>query len=192
MSACELWVSPNQRYQPPLCVAVAVDVSLRRLNGAMTGEQLDISQRSTRPVNQPCRSRDECSATGMRGTAIKTDGAIGATEPDHDASCFHLVAPLRQNDRLSTTRVSVEIGQSISEVWVKGDNAAMAHFRGAVSELQRGADATFRVVHHLPGQVRNLSSSKTCFYGEQDDDTVAGWVAGRFGEQEQIVDVVSC
>ena len=75
---------------------------------------------------------------------------------------------------------------------MKGDNAAMAHFCRAVSELQRGADATFRVEHHFPSQVCDLGRSKTCLHGEQDDDTVADWVAGRFGEQEQIVDMISC
>ena len=34
----------NQRYQPPLCVAIAVDVTLSGLNGAMTGKQLNIAQ----------------------------------------------------------------------------------------------------------------------------------------------------
>ena len=75
---------------------------------------------------------------------------------------------------------------------MKGDNAAMAHFRRAVSQLQRGADATFGIEHHFPGQVRDLSGAKARLHGEQDDDTVAGWVAGRFGEQEEIVDVVGC
>ena len=75
---------------------------------------------------------------------------------------------------------------------MKGDDAAMAHFCRAVSQLQRCADATFGVEHHVPSQVRDLSRTKTCLYGKQDDDTVADWVAGRFGEEEQIVDVVGC
>ena len=75
---------------------------------------------------------------------------------------------------------------------MKWDNATMAHFCGAVSQLQRCADATLRVENHIPGQVRDLSSSKTGLHGEQDDDTVADWVAGRFGEKEQIVDVIGC
>ena len=74
---------------------------------------------------------------------------------------------------------------------MKRDNAAMAHFCRAVSELQRCADAA-RVEYHIPGQVCDLSRSKTCLHGEQDDDTVADWVAGRFGEQEEIVDVIGC
>ena len=75
---------------------------------------------------------------------------------------------------------------------MKGDNAAMAHFGRAVSQFQRRADATFGIEHHIPGQVCDLSGSKTCLHGEQDDDTVAGWVTGRFGEQEQIVDMIGC
>ena len=75
---------------------------------------------------------------------------------------------------------------------MKRDNAAMTHFCRAVSQLQRCADATFRVEHHIPGQVCDLSSSKTCLHGEQYNDTVADWVAGRFGEKEQIVDMIGC
>jgi hypothetical protein len=58
--------------------------------------------------------------------------------------------------------------------------------------LQRRADAAFRVENHIPSQVRDLSSSKTCLHGEQDDDAVADWLAGRLGEHEQIVDMVGC
>ncbi len=75
---------------------------------------------------------------------------------------------------------------------MEGDNSAMAHFCGAVSQLQRCADGTFRIEHHIPGEVRDLSRAKTCLHGKQDDDTVAKWVAVRFGEKEQIVDMIGC
>ena len=64
-SACELGSVSDQRYQPPLGVTVAIDVPLRGLNRAMTGQQLDVTQRATRLVNQPCCPSDECPATRM-------------------------------------------------------------------------------------------------------------------------------
>jgi len=75
---------------------------------------------------------------------------------------------------------------------MKRDNAAMAHLCRTVSQLQRGADATFGVEDHVPGQVRDLSRAKTCLHGQQNDDPVANWVAGSFGVKEQIVDMVGC
>jgi hypothetical protein len=33
----------EEGYEPPLCIAVAVNVPLRGLDGAMTGEELDVS-----------------------------------------------------------------------------------------------------------------------------------------------------
>ena len=53
----------DQRYQPPLRVAVTIDVSLRGLDRAMTGKQLNIAQGTTGFVYKPGRPRDECSAT---------------------------------------------------------------------------------------------------------------------------------
>jgi hypothetical protein len=56
----------DQRYQPPLGVAVTVDVPLCSLNGPVTGEQLNIAQRATGLMHQPCRSRDGGAPTRMR------------------------------------------------------------------------------------------------------------------------------
>ena len=53
----------DQRYQPPLCVAVAIDVPLRGLDRAMPSMQLNIAQGTTGFVHKPRRPRDERSAT---------------------------------------------------------------------------------------------------------------------------------
>ena len=37
-----LKVQLDQRYEPPLGIAVAIDIALRRLNGSMAGQQLNV------------------------------------------------------------------------------------------------------------------------------------------------------
>jgi hypothetical protein len=53
----------DQRYQPPLGVTVAIDVTLRGLDGAMTSKQLNIAQGTTGFVHQSGRPSYECAAT---------------------------------------------------------------------------------------------------------------------------------
>ena len=49
----------NHCDQLALYIAVAVDVPLSCLDGAVTGEQLDIAQRTTGLVDEPRRPGDE-------------------------------------------------------------------------------------------------------------------------------------
>jgi hypothetical protein len=56
-------VESEQRYQPPLNVAVAIDISLRSLDRPVTRKKLDIAQGTTGFMYKPGRPRDECSAT---------------------------------------------------------------------------------------------------------------------------------
>jgi hypothetical protein len=56
----------NHRHELALGVGIAVDVTLGSLDRAVTGQQLDIAQRTTRSVDQPRGPRDERSPTRMR------------------------------------------------------------------------------------------------------------------------------
>lgn len=84
----------DQRYQSPLRVAVAVDVPLRRLNRAVSGQELNISQRSARLMNQPSCAGDKRPSPGMRGAAIQFQHRIGTIKPDYNAMWGHAATTL--------------------------------------------------------------------------------------------------
>jgi hypothetical protein len=50
----------QQPNQPPLPVRVAVDVTFRRLDGRVPGEQLDVTQAASGAMDVAGRRRDEC------------------------------------------------------------------------------------------------------------------------------------
>lgn len=88
----------NQGYQPPLRIAIAVNIPLGGLDGSMTCEQLDVSQGSTGLVHQSRGSRDECTPSRVGRAAVETESLIGALEPDYDTEGFHGAAAFRTND----------------------------------------------------------------------------------------------
>lgn len=59
----------DQRDKSTLRVAVAFDISLRRLNGAVSRKKLYIPQGAASLVNAACRARDERSAPRVRRTS---------------------------------------------------------------------------------------------------------------------------
>jgi hypothetical protein len=79
----------DQRYKPPLGVAIAVDVSLRRLNRSMASQKLNVTERTTSLVDDPGCPRNECSPTGMRRASLQASGPVGTVEPDNDAKRRH-------------------------------------------------------------------------------------------------------
>ena len=63
----------NHCDQLALHISVAVDVPLGRLDRAVPGEQLDISQRTTGFVHEPRRPGNKRPPSRMRRAAVQTD-----------------------------------------------------------------------------------------------------------------------
>ena len=68
----------NHCHQLALRISVAVDVPLRGLDRPVTGEQLDIAQRTTGLVDEPRGPGDERPASRMRRAAVQT--AVAETQ----------------------------------------------------------------------------------------------------------------
>jgi hypothetical protein len=88
----------DQRYEPPLGIAVAIDIALRGLNRPMAGEQLNVPERATGFVDQPSRARNKGSPARMRRAAVEPKVVIGALKPHHHTQCRHRSATLGPND----------------------------------------------------------------------------------------------
>ena len=58
-------IGSDERYEPPLGIAIAVDIALGRLNGPMTSQQLNVPQRTASFVNQTSGARNEGTTPGM-------------------------------------------------------------------------------------------------------------------------------
>jgi hypothetical protein len=56
----------DQCHQLTLNIGIAVDVALRGQQRSMTGQHLNITQRATCAVHQPCSLGDERPPAGMR------------------------------------------------------------------------------------------------------------------------------
>jgi hypothetical protein len=50
-------------------------------------------------------------------------------------------------------------------------------------------DLAIRVDHHVPGQISYFGSAQTRFHREQNDDAIAEWCAGSFGEEQEAFDL---
>jgi hypothetical protein len=71
--------------QLALHIAVAVDVPLSYcLDRSVTGEQLDIAQRTTGAMSQPRRPGDERPPSRMGRAALETNVAEYAVKSDHN------------------------------------------------------------------------------------------------------------
>jgi len=92
----------DQGYQPPLGVAVAIDISLRGLDRAMTSEQLNIAQGATRCVHQSSCPSYERAATRMGRAALQIERFERAVKPDNDTKRRHCPTLLRPNYRSLT------------------------------------------------------------------------------------------
>ena len=79
----------DQRYQPPLGVTIAIDVPLRGLDRAMTGEQLNIAQRATSFMNKPRGPRNKRSATRMGRATLQIELFECTVKPDNDTKGRH-------------------------------------------------------------------------------------------------------
>ena len=109
-----------------LGISVAVDVPLGGLDRPVTGEQLDIAQRATDPMNQPRRPGDERPASGMRRAAVETDVPECAVEPDHDAQRRHRTAALGSDDRSAAGGETAIGGEGLAKIGVHRDQPAAA------------------------------------------------------------------
>jgi hypothetical protein len=98
--AVSVKVQLDQRYEPPLGVAVAIDIALRGLNRPMAGEQLNVPKRAAGFVDEPSRARNKGSAARMRRAAVEPKVIIGALKPDHHTQCRHWSATLGPNDEI--------------------------------------------------------------------------------------------
>ena len=61
----------DERYQPPLSVRIAIDISLGGLDGTMTRKELYIAERPSGFMDGASGSRNEGASTGMRGAPIQ-------------------------------------------------------------------------------------------------------------------------
>ena len=57
----------------PLSVGIVFDIALGSGKGGLSGQHADIVQGSTGKADIFCGGSDECSATAMRGTALKAN-----------------------------------------------------------------------------------------------------------------------
>jgi hypothetical protein len=90
-------------------------------------------------------------------------------------------------------RITYSSGRSLpqnrkgtTKVWVHRDYATAALLGGVITQLNTRTDLTGCVEHHVPRQVRDLASAQAGLRRQQNDHTVAEWMAAAIGEGEQI------
>ena len=172
-----------------LGIGVAVDVPLGCLDRPVTGEQLDIAQRPTDPMNQPRRPGDERPASGMGRAAVQTDVPECAVEPDHDAQWRHRTAPLGSDERAAAGRETAIGGECLAKLGMHRDQPAAAVLGGDVAQLDHRTDVAGRIEDHVPGQVGDLTGPQASLGGQQHDHAVTEVVPGATGKDEEVVDV---
>jgi hypothetical protein len=67
--------------------------------------------------------------------------------------------------------------------------AAASLLGGIVWQFNYGPDGAGRIGDHIPSQVGDLTGTETGLCRQQHHDLVASRVSGRFGKQEELVDV---
>ena len=108
----------DKRYQPPLSITIAIDVALRRLDGSVTSQQLDVAQRAACLVNRASRSRNESSTPRVRRASFEPKFVISAAEPDNDAHRCHRAAALGSNEGAVPLTPPPCIDEGLSELWM--------------------------------------------------------------------------
>jgi hypothetical protein len=82
---CDVHGGLDEPEQLPLPAGVAIDVTLRRLDGAMSGKELNVAKTATRPVNVSGGDGNEAASTRVRRTSFKTQFGEHNREPIDDA-----------------------------------------------------------------------------------------------------------
>lgn len=173
----------DQRYQPPLSIAVTVDIALCRLNGAVARQELNVAQRATCLVHHARGSCNERAAARVRRASVKAERFISSAKPNHDAHRPHRAAALRSDYWPPAIAELAHFDQSFSKNDVKRDGSAATLFCNLVLQLDGAADLTTGVEDHIPCQFRNFSGTKAGLHREQDDQTVAYRMPRALGEK---------
>ena len=179
----------NQRYELALGVGVPVDVPLGGLNGTMTGQQLNVPQRTTGLVGEPGGPGDEGAPARMGRAAVETDVVKCTIEPDHDTEWRHRATALRSNDRTHAGRETSIACHCRAKVGVNGDQSAAAVLGRGITQLDHRTDFACWIEHHVPGQLRDLTGPQARLGGEQDDHPIAKGMPGAAGENQEVADV---
>ena len=182
----------NHGDQLALHITVAVDVPLGGLDRPVTGEQLDIAQRTTGLVHEPRRPGDERPASGMRRAAVETNVAKRAIEPDHDTQRRHGTPP--RSDRM-TGPMPVERsaigGEGLAKIGMTGINRPLPFLAAMIAQLDHRTNVAGWIEDHVPGQVGDLTGPQAGLGGQQDDHAVAEGMPGAAGKNQEVVDVAN-
>ena len=168
----------NHCDQLALHIAVAVDVPLSCLDRPVTGEQLDISQRTTGLVHEPrCpgdeRPPSECDEQPCRpmlrnarlNQTTMLNGVIGPPRSDR------MTGPMLVDEPAVG-------GEGCAKIGVHWDQSAAAVLGRGIAQLDHRPDVAGWIDHHVPGQVGDLTGPQASLGGQQDDHTVTEGMSG--------------
>src|SRR5208282_4826686 len=86
------------RDQSPLRAGVAIDVALRRFDGAVPREQLHVAQAASRAMNVAGGDGDEATPAGMRRAALEAELLEPGHEPVDHTVRLQVRTPIRADD----------------------------------------------------------------------------------------------
>ena len=111
----------------------------------------------------------------MRRAAVEADGGVGGLEPVDDAAWRHGAAALGADHRTITwlALLAMQFTQRRTQVWVKGDAAAVAHLGDPWRYDNNGADLAPACQHHRPREAGDFSGAQSGAEAEQHHGAIA-------------------
>ncbi|CAH1654809.1 hypothetical protein CHELA20_53958 [Hyphomicrobiales bacterium] len=159
-----------------LGIGVTIDIALRGLDRAMSGQHLDIPQATAGTVEIARGLGDETAASGMGRAADQAQGVIEAHKKIDDAVRPQRSAATRDDDGTIEDPRSLDVLQSSAQIRMNGNPTSAALLGDGIPDAQHWAHPTFVVEHHRPIETGDLTGSQPGLHRQQHDDAITLWL----------------